>query len=430
MPPIPNTFLQLVKSKFASDSLWNIASVFFLGICGLILNFLIARNYNARVLGIFNLVYAVYILASQFSTLGVQVSTLKHIAEAPDDNNRGQVIIVSAFIVIGFLSSFFAFLLYLIHRWIAEILNSPGLAVGILFMIPGMWCFSINKLFLNVLNGYRKMKIYSLLITLRYCFIILSVAVVTVMNLSGEKLSVVFSVSELLLLVILLLVMSNLRLLSFGWRADLIFWIKKHILFGSKFFMGGVTSELNTRVDVLIIGYYWSDWHVGIYSFAAMIVEGVNQIPYVFKQNLDPIFAGLMAKKEINAVRQIIRQGRKWVFYGMFILGVALMISYPVATNLLLKNNEFRIGWSVFCILLFGAIIQNSYLPFSGILVQSGYPGLQTILVLSATITNIILNILLVPLFGINGAAMATAFSSILFVVYLRIITAKALHIS
>jgi O-antigen/teichoic acid export membrane protein len=419
-----------IKSKFASDSLWSIASVIFLGVCGLLLNFIIARRYNAQVLGIFNLSYAVYIISSQFATLGVQVSAQKHIAESPEDEVRCRSVIASGLLVVVLLASFCTVVLYLIRGWLAMVLKSPGVAVGILYIIPGLWCFSINKFFLNVLNGFRRMRSYSMLVSLRYLAILMALLYAAAIGLPGEKISGIFSVAEFLLLFVLLVVIYRLRLLSFTRVNDMRSWVKKHVVFGTKSFMGGVTAELNTRIDVLIIGYFWSDWHVGIYSFAAVIVEGVNQIPYVLKQNIDPVFARLIAERKFDTVREIISYGRRWSFYAMALLGLTLILVFPVVTNFIVKNQEFRLAWPVFFILMVGAIIQNSTLPFSGILVQAGYPGLQTALIVSAALSNIALNLAMVPVFGINGAAVATSLSFVLFVVYLRILTTKALNVA
>ena len=61
------------KDKFSKDVLWNASSLIFLSISGLALNFLIALNYGAEFLGIFNIVFALYIVLSQFAVFGLHL---------------------------------------------------------------------------------------------------------------------------------------------------------------------------------------------------------------------------------------------------------------------------------------------------------------------------------------------------------------------
>jgi O-antigen/teichoic acid export membrane protein len=71
-------------------------------------------------------------------------------------------------------------------------------------------------------------------------------------------------------------------------------------------FFGGMLSDLNTRVDIILLGYFVNDASVGIYSFAAVFAEGFGQISYVVKQNLDPIIGRFTAAKSIDKLRSLI----------------------------------------------------------------------------------------------------------------------------
>jgi O-antigen/teichoic acid export membrane protein len=417
----------IIKSKFATDSLFSLVSVVLLGVCGLVLNFVIARKYNAATLGVFNEVYACYILFSQFAALGVQVSSLKHTAEYSEDPVECGKIFTSAFIVVVLSASVFSAALFFLRSWIAVFFKSPGVATGLLWIIPGLWCFSMNKLFLNVLNGFRMMKAYAFFTSIRYIAMLLALAASVRTGLAGERLSIIFSVSESLLFV--LLFVYRVRSFSFSSLTETRQWMKRHLSFGLRSMVGGISADLNTRIDVIILGYFSSDRIVGIYSFAATIVEGVAQIPYVLKQNVDPILARLIMLKKTEEVVSMISRGKKWSFGGMLVLGIVLISIYPYAISLVTGNPDFKGSWPVFCILMAGSIIQSGYVPFSGILVQSGYPFLQTLHLLSFTLSNVVFNIVLVPFFGIFGAAIATSLAFVMFVYYLKLFTFRAMKI-
>ncbi len=417
----------VISSKFAADSLYTLGSIFLLGLCGLLLNLIIALKYGALVLGVFNLVYAAYIISSQFATLGVQVSALKHVAQFSEDKPLTATVILAALLLVVTMAAAASLMLFWLRHVIAGILKNPDVATGILYVIPGLWCFSVNKLFLNILNGLRMMKAYTFFIAVRYFGVTGALLGAVYLRLPGEKLSIILSVSELFLIVVLSIYCTRFfRHVQFHlFKA----WVWKHLIFGTKSFMAGVTAELNTRVDVLILGYFLTGWHVGIYSFAAVIVEGMMMIPYVLKQNMDPILAKVLIQKKTADVESMIRKGRRWATLGMLGLsGLAVML-FPLLVRFIVRKTDFMYGWPVFCILLAGTVVQSGVVPFSGILVQGGAPGLQTLLLVTVTLSNIILNIIFVYFFGIIGAAIATALSLLLFVVYFRILAFRALGI-
>ena len=60
---------------------------------------------------------------------------------------------------------------------------------------------------------------------------------------------------------------------------------------------------MNTRIDVIMLGFFLDDKSVGIYSFAAFFAEGFLQLIIVIQNNLNPKIALLSGKnslKELN----------------------------------------------------------------------------------------------------------------------------------
>ena len=54
-------------------------------------------------------------------------------------------------------------------------------------------------------------------------------------------------------------------------------------MYGAKSALAGVMLELNAKVDIWMIGVFLSDKLVGIYTFAAMVAEGVYQLLVVLQ---------------------------------------------------------------------------------------------------------------------------------------------------
>src|SRR4030095_6718684 len=60
-------------------------------------------------------------------------------------------------------------------------------------------------------------------------------------------------------------------------------WVVRHLSFGWHALPGNLITELNTRIDVLVLAVFVSDRIVGVYSFVAMLAEGVFQIGVVVR---------------------------------------------------------------------------------------------------------------------------------------------------
>ena len=73
-----NSLLKLIglqredlSSKFGQDVIWNVASYGIMAVSGVVINVIIWLVYSPDVLGVFNQVFAVYVIASQFAVAGV-----------------------------------------------------------------------------------------------------------------------------------------------------------------------------------------------------------------------------------------------------------------------------------------------------------------------------------------------------------------------
>ena len=181
----------LNRRKFWTDWGANLASVGLLGVAGIVLNSVIAKVYGAAALGIFNQVYAIYILGSQLTTFGIQFSVLKYVAEFHDDEDSVAQSVAAAVAAVAACAALTAALFFAFFRYSPVQPYSPEVAVGVFYMLPGLWFFAINKTLLNALNGLQANKLYALFVSLRYLFILLFFLGAVMMKLTGEQLSVI-----------------------------------------------------------------------------------------------------------------------------------------------------------------------------------------------------------------------------------------------
>ena len=395
--------------KLGRDIAWNIGSLAILGVGGICQNIIVLRFYDAAVLGVFNQVFALYIFFSQLAAGGIHLSVLKHVAAKLDNDHAVRQIVCSSMVPASLLAGLAAWSFAGTRGVAAGWLDSPDVATGIMMAAPGLFLFALNKVLLAVLNAERRMKEFAIFQALRpVCFLVTLLAM-TGTGQPGAMLPAMFTVSEVVLFVGLGSATSP-RFRGF-WGAVSRRWMKEHLRFGGKAFMSGVLSELNTRVDVLMLGLLMSDRVVGVYSFVAMIAEGFYQLVVIVRNNFNPILARFLGDDDREGLREFARRGRRrtWIWIG--ISGAVAVLLYPLAIRVLgaVGIGDDLVGsWMIFGLLIGGIVIASGYLAFFNLLVNAGLPGWHSVMILGVVVFNGVANWLLIPVWGAAGAAAAT----------------------
>jgi O-antigen/teichoic acid export membrane protein len=238
------------------------------------------------------------------------------------------------------------------------------------------------------------------------------------LELDDSYLPLAFTISEFVLFIALISFVYSC-LLSIKAINNIWSWFPKHLSFGLRGAFSGILIELNTRLDVLMLGYFGTDAMVGVYSFAAMLAEGFGQIPLAIRYNVDPIMGGYFADGTGQKINELARKIRRVFYPVMGLVGGISVVLYPIFLNRLAPNQAVISSSLVFAIIMLGVVVGSGYRPFSGILLQGGRPGVYTIFILSLVLGDALLNLLFIPWLGIYGAATVTALTYTLEAIYL-----------
>ena len=408
-----------MPGRFSRDVVWNLASVCILGVCGFSLNIIIGRYYGAATFGVFSQVLAVYYILSQLAVGGLMFSTLNLVAGHHDNRDAVREIITSALLLTATLAFIVCTAAYGLAGWIGNMFDSAAVRHGVLWVIPGIWCFAVNKILLFSLNGLRHMRFYAVGNSLRFLLILASLIVLTALHVDGSLLTLCFSIAEFALLPVLAVYLFR----EYPWSfKNARFWAGKHLLFGIQTFFSGLLMDINLKVDVLLLGYFFSDAVVGVYNFAAMLaIEGLYQFVVAIQVNMNPILTRLKLENRTDELKNYVRKATVFLCPAMAALSCLIGFAYPFITVLLTGTSDFAPGRIYFVVLMLGIVIGSSHLPFIFVLNQWGHPVLFTLFLATIVLTNLILNILLIPRYGALGSAMGTGLSYVMTIVYLKV---------
>ena len=406
-------------NPFKVNLIWNYCSLIFLAISGITINIVISIFYSPETLGVFNQVLAGYIVFSMLGTGGINFSVLRAIQSNIKDINEVKTVIAGCFIPTLFASSFVTLVYFLIIEPTTLLLDSKSVGIGMKYIMPGIFFFSINKVLIyGIINGFNRMISFSIYQSLRYILILSSLVLCLIYKIQGNKLTLIFTTSEIILFIFLII---DISLYIRWWDKNLLNkWVKRHLKYGIKCLVGGMLIELNTRVDIIMIGIFMSDEKVGIYSFAALFAEGFYQLLIVLQNILNPIIARQFSESKLNEFYKKFENIKQKTYRALIFICILSIIFYPLVLNFFTNKNEFANSYIPFSILVIGITIASGYIPFYNIFSMSDMPRLQSIFMLLIFLTNVILNSIFIPIFGLYGAALGTGISFIVSVYYFK----------
>jgi len=157
------------------------------------------------------------------------------------------------------------------------------------------------------------------------------------------------------------------------------------------------------------LGYLAFAKEVGIYNIAAKLAFIISLVFVSFNSIFSPIISELYSKKEQHKLNELFKVQSRWIFTVS--LPVALLLMLFASPILSLIGKEFAKGSICLIILCASMAIASSIASVEIMLVFSGRVYLNMLNSIALCIINVILNFLLIPPFGIIGAALATAIS-------------------
>jgi O-antigen/teichoic acid export membrane protein len=395
--------------KLTRDIGWTLGSFAMLAASGMVINLVVAGARDAAALGVFNQAYAVYIIASQLATVGLHYSVLRHAAlHDAEEHTRGHMFFTAAAcaLVLGIAA---ALIVGFGAGLLAHVFDSEATGRAIAWAATGLTLFSLNKVLLAYLNGLRHMRAFSVLQGLRYLVVMVVVCTVAASPWPIERATLGFLVAEAVTMVGAGAYLSHARLarhLHFSRE-----WLGRHMRFGAKGLAAGMFAEFNSRIDVLLIGIFLPDRDVGVYSFAAMMVDGVYHVLAMVRLNFNPVLVGSLRDGDHARAVGLRRQSARFVLPATLVMGGLAVAALAVLATWVVPHKGLMEGLPSLLILMCGLSLVSVLVPFDNLLMVSGHPGYQTVQQVITVAANALVAVALLPLLGIAGAACGTAVS-------------------
>ena len=188
---------------------------------------------------------------------------------------------------------------------------------------------------------------------------------------------------------------------------------RRRVWIGSAVAMGTIagTQIVLHRVDVLMLGAIDGVAHVGIYSVAVVLAELV-----LFTQNaIGQLFGSMLsthhARGETAEMTQVIRTATRLGAAGGAAAAILLGLLAPWILSLF--GAGFDAGATALRILAAGLLLRCIHGPVALLLTMTGHERDTASVFAAAGVANIVLNALLIPPLGMEGAALSTSLAGI-----------------
>lgn len=405
--------------RLKKDFIFNYISLITMAASGLALNAVIVFYYDSSVLGVFNETYAWYVILSQASVWGIHMSVLKYVPEQESDENKGSLL-KSAVLITALISTGITALME-IFIWIVPDIMTWSRSLRIAGI--GLILIAVNKVLLNYLNAVGKMAAYAVFNSLRYLNLLAVAIIISAYRNDYIYLSLAFPVSELIVLLIMFAYIITRCINTGHVNRTHIFMLTQ---FGTRIMPSYMVTEMNTKVDVVCLGLLISDTsQIGIYSFAILFTEGFYMFYLTIRKMVNPGLAEYNVKGKINEYINFIKvKIKKYLFIGSMGVLASILVAYYLVC-IMLGRNGYIIGLRYICIICVAMSINGKQIIFGDILAQLGYPLEESAVNVVTVFSNFVLNIFFILMFGVTGAAVATAISHFIFTVFLLYMVKK-----
>jgi O-antigen/teichoic acid export membrane protein len=382
---------------------------------------IIARYWGVEIYGLFSISLMIVGWFVLFSTVGLTQGLTRYISLFRGKKEFQKIrylikAVLSTLLVSGILSGL---LLFFLSETIAiKIFHNENLIFFLKMFSIVIPLTTLTNAFLSIILSYEKVGWYSFIFNIFQNVAKILILIVLIF-MSFQPNAIVFSyiLGMFLTMIFSFIICKKILNKMFG-VSKLKNSLKKKTFreifsYSWPLMFFGVVSSIFYWTDTFFIGFFRDVKDVGLYNAAVPIALLLTLSSEFFIQILFPIINKEYAKNNNEIVKELSKQIAKWIFFINVPIFIVLIIFPGVALNILF-GAEYISAENVVRILCFGFLFTSIFQISDRLLCSIGKSKVVLIDILIVSVINAVLNIILIPKYGITGAAFATSISLII----------------
>lgn len=416
------SFAENKKGVFFHTGLYTIANFFSRG-----LNFLLLPFYShvipVKEFGMYSLIISAATIISVFFHYGLNNSLTKYLSETDSDELKKKYFSNIFFLISSTSLPLFAVLLLFSNHFSELVLHNSSYVssfnYGIISFLLLTYASLISSAYLSQEQS-KKYVIKNLIASILNFFLNIVFLYYSKLGINGIFLAQIISS------LVLLLLCNDIikKYLSFNLNYEL---IKKILVFSYPFFFSCIFATLVEVVDRFIVNYYLGSEQTGIYYLGYRFGYILSIFVISFRNSWVPHYFNVVSKLGHEKEEYI---GK--VFHKLLFISIVLILTVSFFADDFIGLKIF--GYSIFSsnylesigvipIVLIGYLFNNLMTFYSLFPYISGKSYHFLIADFLCVVSNILFNILLIPAYGIIGAAFATLIAFLTGALYLFLIS-------
>jgi len=402
-----NRMGEFTKNTFITF-LANVLQLFF----ALISSIIIARTLGPEGKGIYAMAIFLPSMIINFGNFGIGQASIFYLGKkifSVEKTLKNNVALSILFSVIGIFVGII--IIFLWGNSLFPDIEKNYFLISLFLIIPTFFSNFINYLLL----GIKKTKEYNYINILRsllFFLLILLFLLIFKLNIKTAIVANVISISITTCITIWLLKNSfNFTEIEVSKQ-----YLKKIFKYGFKIYLANLIQFFHYKIDIFLINIFLNPLSVGFYSIATTLAEQILLIPQSVGLVLFPKISNENNKKNLKNFTPIVCRNILFItFLGLILL---FFLSKIIITTF--YSITFANAIIPFKILTIGILTLSGWKILANDIYGRGKASLNIYINATALTLNIILNIILIPKYGINGAALASSISyTIAFIIML-----------
>lgn len=175
--------------------------------------------------------------------------------------------------------------------------------------------------------------------------------------------------------------------------------------------ISGMAFFLLMSIDVFFIKKYKGNEYVAYYATAIKLMTIISMVIISVNISVSTKIAEYYTKKQFNELSETVKKSSRLIF--VIILPISILICFFSEKILDIFGNGYNIASRTLIILMIGQTICSAFGSAPIYLNMTGRQNIFQFILVIAVIMNFVLNRILIPSYGITGAAIAFVLSSL-----------------
>jgi O-antigen/teichoic acid export membrane protein len=376
----------------------------------LLVTIIVARKLGRVGIGAYAQAYAVFALLVPLSFGGLAPALTRFIAVGLAEGDLGWVrgTVHLGLTIMTAVAVLLGGALFLAAPWLVEeVFHNPALVTAIRFSAMTVPLAAFTGAALAVTQGYRRMRSYALinLVVQPLTQLVLTALLLLLhTGLRGVMTALVASY-----VVAAVLAAFALRRVAGPLTARPTYRTRELLRFSVVLWMASLATTGLIWADTILLGIFRTTGEVGVYNVATRLVALATFVMGPITTAFAPRIAHLHHRRRMSTLQHTYRAATGWI----------VRLSLPAFVVLLALPREllgylgkgFAVGATVTMVLAAGKLVDAATGPCAMVLNMAGRPAVNMLDNVAVLVGNIVLNLVLIPRYGIVGAAIAWAIS-------------------